>query len=258
MKKIAWVSHQLGKSQRVLDALKASGFTGLIINIEEWDEKNKVYLPEYDTMTKANLKDFPDSILSLGTGGWRERQKAYPEIKKYYFDEALCQQFQGKSVWDAIEVDLQFNINGSRNYLCDEPSILKLAEYKNHKCQITYSSYRKYWIWLEWLSYKLGSKTGWRIPRYGNQIFAWQWLEENYGYKHYWTNHDKDMTVERESRFNYCWINLQLNKKHYPELIKWCKDHQKTIMLYVEWDVTEEQFLKDLTSFNTTFNTIYK
>ena len=225
-KKIAWVSHNLGKSQRVLDALKANGFTGLIINIAEYDGDK--YLPEYDLITRANLHDFPDSLLSLGTGMWRDRQALYPEIKKFYIDEPKTTTYNGRSCWFTNDVPLQLLFNRPENYLFGEPSILVLENYKHLTCQVTYSSYRKYWLWVEKLF-------GWRIPRYGNQIWAWKKLMILYGYL--------------PTRFNHCWINLQLNKNHFPKLIKWCEDHQKTIMLYCEWEVSEEDFLRQLQEF---------
>lgn len=75
-----------------------------------------------------------------------------------------------------------------------------------------------------------------RMP-FTSQLRTWEYLEKKYGSNRpspfYWYNPETNVLSEPimyDCKFNHCWIMLD-QIKHFPKLIKWCKDHNKTIGL---------------------------
>lgn len=128
-----------------------------------------------------------------------------------------------------------FDLRSFPKLLADEPSILLLDKYLDLNCNVTFSGYKWYPLFLEsWFGIRL-----W-LP-WTNQIWAWEKLENTF-----------------QERFNCCWIHLTKNKNDFTELLTWCKNKGKRVMLYAgDDDITKDDFLECYPIFLNAFNTVF-
>ena len=173
---------------------------------------------DYSTTTQmfyhCNKPNLPDSICQLN-GKPEDMLANFPEIKTYYSDEMYSTPPKGE-----VEGMLR-----GRQMLKDKGIALNLGEINkvpalNNNETLTYTSYQTYLFPL----------FGLRIYNpLSNQLGTWQKLDKLYG-----------------SKFPACWISLNKNINDYPELIKWAKDHNKTIMIFSDQGISKIDFLNRL------------
>ena len=156
-----------------------------------------------------NTHKLPKSVLMIGEVWSYIFIKKYPEIKTFYIDESI--------------VNKRFTeheaLHNTKDIVFGEPDRDFLLQYKDYKCQVTYTAYREY--------IKI---FGLRIPLFWtNQIKTWEWMQKEFG-----------------NWFKVCWISIDKNKNDYQELIQWAKDHNKEVWIYIEDKVTVDEAIKTL------------
>jgi hypothetical protein len=200
--------------------LKISG--GILIRGN--DESLNFYL--------ANKEKLPKSMVETGNAFWKTWKNYLPELRRYA-DEMFTTNYKTwKNNLDEL-VSLYPNIIFGD---LEEQAFEKITK-KYLSAEITYTAYQTLWFKM----------FGIRIYKpFSNQIKEWEKLKSKYG--ELWTSQYRFAKI-RESKFNHCWISLTKNKNDYKELIQWCREKEKQILLFVDSGLSKEKFLELMEKF---------
>lgn len=180
-----------------------------------------IYLNDVLT-TDAEMVYFALSLpISFCAFWYRDRLK----FNQYYAGEVLT--YKEKDLWK--EYDMENLLRELKDKLfVDEASVRLIEKYKPYECQVSFSNYRRYFVFFEdWF--------GWRIPiPFTNQIWAWERLQKEFG-----------------ERFTTCWISLRLNQGDFTKLKKWANEHGKLIAVFVDAGTSEKDFTERWNKFLT-------
>jgi len=154
-------------------------------------------------------------------------------LNEDYFDEPISTPTKDNTMY-------KFILESYPATLMGEPDLDTIGTLAGLGCEnITFTAYHNYVKWF-----------GLRIPFFWtNQIAIWNLLEEKYGeFNSTHISWNKlSYKVTTPYKFNYCFIKLGQNS---APLIRWCKEHKKEIIIYVNGKTNKEKFLKLFKKFN--------
>jgi len=202
---IIWIAQRFYQNQEIADLLVKHNICPLLDSscaVAIWERLGK-----------------PDAIRHYSYAPNFEPKPVYLQP---YMDECI-------SVKDYSHDDIAEMIKYLPDLMIGETSTETIAELVDAGCKsITYTSYG----WHLFRIFGLNI----RMP-FSTQLNTWKKLEKLYGSGNAISWGGLFTEVEQSSKFNFCWIMLD-QVTDFGKLIKWCKDHSKTIGLVapVRWN----------------------